>query len=364
MRLSPELLKVYSNESRTAAQAQRAAQEIAFAPVVFQVSRIMVKSGLLEFIRNSENGADIEEIKGNFNFSDYAIKCLLEASLSIGTVKIEGERFKLTKTGWFLLEDESIRSNMDFNHDVNYLGMFHLEESLINGKPEGLKVFGEWPTIYEGLSSLPPQVQKSWFGFDHLYSDKAFKNALETIFSRPSQVKKILDVGGNTGRWALECVKFNREVEVTVMDLPQQIEMMRDNVAGKDGAERIHGYACNLLDKDARFPSEHFDIIWMSQFLDCFSPKQISDICSRAALSMDDACRLYIMEPFWDRQKYETSAYCLTLTSPYFTAMANGNSKMYHSEEFKGFIENSGLIVEKIVDGLGLGHSIMICRKK
>ena len=60
-------------------------------------------------------------------------------------------RYRLAKAGWFLLNDKMVRVNMDFNHDVNYLGMFHLEEALTNGRPEGLKVFGEWSTIYEGL---------------------------------------------------------------------------------------------------------------------------------------------------------------------------------------------------------------------
>ena len=43
---------------------------------------------------------------------------------------------------------------MDFIHDVNYKGLFHLEESIETGKPEGLKEFGEWQTIYEGLITI------------------------------------------------------------------------------------------------------------------------------------------------------------------------------------------------------------------
>jgi hypothetical protein len=70
------------------------------------------------------------------------------------------------------------------------------------------------------------------------------------------------------------------------------------------------------------------------------------------------------METFWDRQRYETAAYCLPLTSSYCTALANGNSKMYHSSDMERCVNNAGLEVEEIVDGLGLGHSIMIRKKK
>ena len=328
MKLTPSLEKIYSHEQQSALEAQRRAQEIAFAPVVFQVSRLMLKFGILEYLSEHREGATQTEIARHANLSEYAAQVLLEASLSIGTVLVEGDNYTLSKAGWFLLNDDMARANLNFNHDVNYLGLFRLEESLINGKPEGLKVFGPWPTIYEGLSSLPEQVQKSWFGFDHFYSDGAFEAALKIVFDGDRKVGRLLDVGGNTGRWAMRCVAYDKEVRVTVMDLPQQLEMMRKQTAGKPGAERIDGYGCTLLDEHAAFPAAHFDVIWMSQFLDCFSEQEVTGICRRAANVMDNDTRLYIMETFWDRQRFETAAYCLTLTSLYFTAMANGNSKM------------------------------------
>ena len=54
----------------------------------------------------------------------------------------------------------------------------------------------------------------------------------------------------------------------------------------------------------------------------------------------------------------------LTLTSIYFTALANGNSKMYHSDDMARLVAEAGLEVEELHDNLGLGHSIMVCRKK
>lgn len=364
MKLTKPLSDRYCKEHRSALEAQRLAQEIAFAPMVFQVSRLMVKFGILEYLSNNRKGVTQAEIVGHTGLSNYAVQCLMEASLSIGTVLIDDDRYTLAKAGWFLLNDPTVKANMNFNHDVNYLGLFHLEEVLKEGKPAGLKVFGEWPTIYEGLSSLPEQVQKSWFGFDHLYSDESFAAALKIVFDGERKVRRLLDVGGNTGRWAIQCVGYDDDVEVTIMDLPQQLEMMRRQTAGKRGAERIHGYGCNLLDESVKFPAPPFDVIWMSQFLDCFSEKEVTSICRRAAESMDENSRLYIMETFWDRQKYETAAYCLTLTSIYFTALANGNSKMYHSADMERCVNEAGLEVEQIIDGLGLGHSIMICRKR
>lgn len=349
----------YTQERFSAVEAQRLAQEIAFGPVVFQVSRLMLKFGIFGLLSDNREGMTLEQISQSTRLTRYAAQVLLEASLTIGTVLIKEDKYLLAKTGWFLLNDEMAKVNMDFNQDVNYKGLFHLEEALVNGRPEGLKELGEWPTIYEGLSSLPEQVQKSWFGFDHFYSDHSFGQALEIVFK--DAPRTLLDVGGNTGRWATRCVQYNKEVEVTIMDLPQQLEMMKQRTADIPGHERIHGHGVNLLDKQVPFP-KGFDAIWMSQFLDCFSEEEVTSILSRAAQSMETGNRLYIMETFWNRQKFETAAYCLTQISIYFTAMANGNSKMYHSDDMIRCIHASGLEVEEIYDNLGLGHSIVKCK--
>lgn len=366
MNLFPSLEKKYTEDNLSAREAQRLAEFIAWGPVVFQASRLMVKFGILDALRDNDGGLTEDEVVEKIGLSKYAVKCLLEASLCIGTVIVDTktDKYTISKTGWFLLNDQATKVNMDFNHDVNYEGWFNLEESLKEGKPAGLKHFGDWPTIYEGLSSLPEHVQKSWFGFDHFYSDSSFPEALEIVFKKHT-TRSLYDVGGNTGKWALQCVGYDKDVEVTILDLPQQIGMMKANVAGKEGADRICGYGINLLDDSKLFPQREggLDAIWMSQFLDCFSEEQIVSILTRAKAAMTSDTRLYIMETLWDRQRFEPAAFCLTMTSLYFTALANGNSKMYHSEDMIRLIDTAGLHVEDIYDGLGQGHSIIVCRK-
>ena len=361
MKLENPQKEIYAKERFTALEAQRLAQEIAFGPIVFQVSRLMIKFGIFELLDDHKTGLSLDDIIQKTGLSRYGVQVLLESSLTIGTILLKDEKFYLAKAGWFLIHDEMAKVNMAFNHDVNYLGTFNLEESILKGKPEGLKVFGQWPTIYEGLSQLPPQVQKSWFGFDHFYSDCSFDQALQIVFK--NHPKTLLDVGGNTGRFAMKCVEYNKEVNVTIMDLPQQLQMMRQQTSGKQGAERIHAHGVNLLDESIPFPSG-FDVIWMSQFLDCFSEKEVGSILQRAAKSMQTNSRVYIMETFWDRQRFETASYCLAQISLYFTAIANGNSKMYYSADMEKCVNNAGLSLERIHDGLGLGHSIMVCKLK
>ena len=172
----------YGSDKKRAVQAKFDAQKIAFGPIMFQAALALRNLGILE----SGEGIRIRNYHGRcgekLKLPLYGVKVLLEAGLSLEVVRVENDRFHLTKTGWFLLCDELTRVNMDFTNDVNYLGMFSLTESIKTGKPTGLKVFGDWPTVYEGLSQLPAQVQKSWFGFDHFYSDYAFPEIMPVVF--------------------------------------------------------------------------------------------------------------------------------------------------------------------------------------
>jgi len=79
---------------------------------------------------------------------------------------------------------------------------------------------------------------------------------------------------------------------------------------------------------------------------------------------MDEHSSLYILELFWDRQKYEASSYSLNATSLYFTCLANGNSRMYHSTDMYRMIEAAGLSVEESTDHIGISHTLVRCRKK
>lgn len=348
------------NDSASAIEAQYNAQRIAFAPIVFQVARSMRDLGILKALYEHKEGLSIEALAKMINLSEYGITTLIETSLSTDIVKQKGEFYFITKTGYFLLHDPMTIANMNYNHHVNYQGLFSLDEAIKSGKPAGLKVFGEWETIYPALSILPENAKQSWFTFDHFYSDSAFPEAVEKLLSL--KPRKILDVGGNTGKFSMLMAKSDKTLYVTIMDLPEQLALARENIEKEGLEEQISLLSANVLAPTHVFP-KGFDIIWMSQFLDCFSKEEIVSILSRAKEAMNEQTLLCIMEPFWDRQRFETSAFCIINTSPYFTAMANGCSKMYHSNDFIKLIEMAGMKVDEIIDHLGVCQSILKIKK-
>lgn len=330
------------------------AQKLAFGPIVFQCVRIALKWGLLETIDRANNGCSIEELAVIHGRSQYAISVLLETCLSAGVVSSTDDRYRLDKIGNYVLRDEMTRVNFNFTQEVCYLGMFELETALIEGRPAGLKYLGDWETIYPGLSQLPEAAKTAWFEFDHHYSDSAFALVLPIVFA--GKPAKLMDIGANTGKWARRCLDFDPDVHLTLLDLPQQLAVARVNLA-KD-IDRVTPHEIDILDPTLPFPAGQ-DVIWMSQFLSCFSAESIVSILQRAKAALNaDGC-VYVLDTFWDRQQYDIAAYCIINTSPYFTALANGVSKMYQSQEYIQAAASVGLRLVDIRDGLGLSHSLL-----
>jgi hypothetical protein len=335
------------------------AQRIAFAPMLFHAVAAMRDLGILASLDAAgSTGATAAQVAERCHLSLYGTEVLLEMGVSGRLLLNRDNTFFLGRAGRFLLHDAMTRVNFDFIRDVCYAGMARLGESVATGKPAGLREFGNWPTIYPGLSALPEPAKTSWFAFDHFYSDAAFSAALPVVFQlHPG---RIYDVGGNTGKWALRCVAHDANVRVTVLDLPEQVALLEKHVAGKPGASRIEAEAVDILG-ETPLPAEA-DVWWMSQFLDCFSAEQIVRILKRIRATMKPGARVCILEPFCERQSFEAGTFSLNAGSLYFTCMANGTSRFYRADVFAGLVAQAGLVIEREVDKLGTGeHTLLVC---
>lgn len=340
------------------------AQKIAYAPLVFQAVRVMRDLGIFEQLdQNSDTGISARNIAEKLNISLYGIETLLESGLSSGVVEKpdDGELYVLSKVGYFLLHDEMTRINMDYNHYICYLGMYYLEEAIKTGKPAGLRVFGEnWNTLYEALPHLPDKIKNSWYAFDHYYSDSAYPAALPIIFENHPQT--ILDIGTNIGKFSILAAQYDPHIKITMVDLPDQLDNAIAKVNEARLGERIQPLALDLLDENSMLP-ENIDIYWLSQFLSCFGKDEIISILKRITNVMNENSSVYVLETCWDLQQHEPAAFALINTSLYFTSMASGNSKMYHSKDLIECFNAAGLRVTNTFYNLGICSTLFECKK-
>ena len=343
-------------------EAKSFAQHIAFAPLTFQAVRCMIEFGLLQIVDDaSPAGVTLDEIQAKSSQSRYTITTLLEVGLCVGIFECCDGRYTSTKVCQCFLYDPMTRVNVDFVHDVCYQGMHSLKESFENGRPEGLKVFGGWPTVYEGLSRLPARARESWFAFDHFYSDNAFADVIKIILGR--NPKRVFDVGCNTGKFELAFFGAGFRGEMFLLDLPQQLCLAEENMKASGYEKHCAFWPLDVLSEHARFPAAP-DAILMSQFLDCFSEDHIVSILKKAAAVMTEDSVLYVLEPFWDNQRFEASRLAIVHTSLYFTAIANGSSKMYSTDALETCANRAGLVIVSRHENIGNhDYTLLECKR-
>lgn len=347
----------HAQDNLTAMQAKELAQYLAFAPIAFKAARSLLRFGILaELDRAGKQGCTPEHLAAHAGLDEYGVQVLLDMGMSSRLLTFDGSLYRLAKTGYFLLHDEMTKVNMAFTDDVCYRAMEHLDEAISEGRPAGLRELGDWPTIYPGLSELPEPARTSWFEFDHYYSDHAYPEVLRKIFAENTPTH-IVDVGANTGRWARQCLQHNDSVQMTLVDLPQQLRLAEASLREQQLDTRVSLHPANLLDADVQLP-QCGDLWWMSQFLDCFSPAQILHILRAAHTAMPDHASLCVLELCWDRQKFAAASYSLNATSLYFTCLANGNSRFYHSRELLELFRAAGFVLLAEEDDIGLGHTL------
>jgi ubiquinone/menaquinone biosynthesis C-methylase UbiE len=351
----------FEPKEESALEAITTAQRIAFGPILFQAAIELRNRGILQFLAQKKEGANISEICEGCDCKEYVALVLLEAGLGGEICFYKAGKYFISKVGIFLNNDKMTRVNMDFTKDVCYNALSFLEESLDNGKPEGLHVLGPWQTIYQGLSILPEPAKTSWFEFDHFYSDQSFDNILPIVFA--DKPKRIFDIGGNTGKFSLKCCEHDETVEMTICDLPVQLANAEGFLSDSPFRDRIHLHAVNVLESEVQFPGKA-DAIMMSQFIDCFAPEEIVHILNEAKKALSPGGSIYIVETLWDRQKWAVSAFCLQQTSLYFSTIANGNSKMYSLEQVKACITSAGLEITEVKDHLGISSTLLKCSQK
>lgn len=349
----------YNKDPLNALDSISLAQRIAFGPMIFQTAICLRDFEILAYLdMYKKEGRDLQEISKHSGLSEYSTSVLLDMGLSSYIVYQVDDLFYLTKVGHFLLHDEMTRINMDFTQHICYEGLFKLKESLLKNQAEGLKYLGPWETIYPHLKDLTDIQKKSWFEYDHFYSDGAFNRALEIVLQlKPTH---LYDIGGNTGKFALSCTKKDPDLRVTIVDLPEQVTLAQPNIQQYVGAERIDFYPANIL-TTKELPTGG-DLYWMSQFLDCFSKDQIIHILSLIKKTKKADAKICILDLFWNRQMFEAATFSLNASSLYFTAIANGYSRFYHSDEFKSYIQAAGLSVVQEVDNVGHYHTLLVCQ--
>ncbi len=338
------------------------AQMLAFAPFAFFAATTMRDTGLLSSLENAgAEGLTRAELARDTGLSEYAVAVLVDFGQDLEILSEQEEACTLAPLGHILLHDPMTRVNMDFTRDFASHGLPALETAIREGRPAGLAALGDWSTLYEGLHELEEPAAGSWFRFDHYYSEHAFRDLVERL-ARDAP-RHVMDVGANTGRLALRYLDRDPEACMTLLDLPGPLQMAREALEAAGQADRAHLHPTDLRDNSRELPGGA-DAIVMSQLLACFPPEEIVALLRRTARAMDPETRLYIVELCPDRQIHEAARFSLNAVSLYFTCMVNGTSRFYPRDTLGRLIDEAGLMIDHEEEPIGVGHTLLRCRRR
>ena len=337
--------------------ARSAAHALAMAPFLFQAARAARDLGVLARLRSAgPAGATAAAVTAATTLPATSVVTLLEALLAGALVAETADgAYVLTTTGLVWLDDPQVGIDAEFVHHVCWPGLADLGDSLRQAQPTGLRRFGPWATIYEGLPHLPAAVRAPWFAYDHGHSDAAFPAALAHLAA--AAPAHLLDVGANTGRFARAALRALPATRVTLLDHPGQLAEAQTALDAAGLTPRATLIGQNLLDHTNPFPVGQ-DAVWMSQFLDCFGPDDVTALLRRARACLAPGGAVWVLEVCPDRQHEAAAAASLRLASLYFTAVANGVSRFYRARDLLALAATAGLRPVQEWDGLGTAHTL------
>ena len=97
--------------------------------MLFQATFSLIEHGVLKALDEAPKGLTLEQLKQQTDLSEYALGVLLDmgASGEIVTVSDDGV-YALSKIGYFLINDEMTKINMDFIKYICYEGADKLDD--------------------------------------------------------------------------------------------------------------------------------------------------------------------------------------------------------------------------------------------
>ena len=264
------------------------AEEIREIAYGFQRSRILLTAyqlGLFEAIGEEKMSA--EKVASRIGADVRATDRLLRALCAIGLVELDGERFLLSENTRRLL----LPSSPEYMH-----GLGHAANQYAN-----------WGTLTRAVKAGTSVLELTWDGdsrresFIAAMHDRGVDQARRIAPMLDLQDgDRILDVGGGSGVFSMEFCRSAKDIQATVLDLPDITPLTRRYVAEEGMSECI-----DIQDGDYLTVSfgTGYDIVFFSAILHINSPRENSAIISKAAKALDRGGRIVVSDFIMDENR-------------------------------------------------------------
>lgn len=265
---------------------------------VYYLPAVSVADELRLFDELAAAPADAEELAARTGCSERGLSILLPLLVALGFLAQRAGHFHVTDTArQFLLHDSPFywggllaRVGGNLPHHKSLLALIRDGEGgVLAGRGER-RPMEAWES-----GQLQPEQARSIAAFMHSHSLPAALGASRNADF--SGIRRLLDVGGGSGCFAIALAQQHPDLHCTVMDLPAMCEVAREYIAAAGAEARVGTAAVDMFRQD--WPSGH-DAVFFSNVFHDWSFDTCAELAAKAYGILPEGGRICLHEMLLD----------------------------------------------------------------
>ena len=282
-------------------------------------------------------GADIARKLG---CDERGLTTLLHALVAMELLDQDQEQFANTEASRLFLVKSSIRyiGHLIMHHAELMDSWRRLDDSVRSGKPVRSRSSG----------SSGPRLEHFLLGM-HVQAMGIAPWAVESIDLGGR--KRLLDLGGGPGTWAIHFALHHNELTATVFDLPVSRPFAESTIGQFGVSGRVDFMGGDFTSGD--LPRD-YDVAWLSHILHGEGPETCNEIVRRAAQAVGSGGLVLIHEFILDEDRARPTFPALFSLN---MLVGTPNGRSYTQQELEEMLSNAGAKDTKLLDFYGPAES-------
>lgn len=250
----------------------------------FRTAQVVLTANRLGIFALLDQGSlEASEIAEGLNVGVRGIEILCDALVSLDVLRKESGRYGNSKIAseYLLPSSPSSKAALLLHSARLYERWGKLYETIKRGEP-----------VLEGNES--PDLARNEADFARAMADSARVSARELASELDLQdARRLLDVGGGPGVFAIELAKANPGLAIVVMDSEKTLQVAARNVKAAGLSDRIGFRIGNAFHDD---PGQDFDFVLLSNVIHSYSADQNRELIRRCGQALRAGGRICVKD--------------------------------------------------------------------
>jgi ubiquinone/menaquinone biosynthesis C-methylase UbiE len=277
------------------------------------------------FAALADSSATLDDLAKRTGVPRRTLRIVADAMVSLGFLERQGAQYRNAQVSSTFLSGRNpmdLRPALRYWNRLNYQRWAKLEEAVRTGKA----VFGDF-----AFTADEQQLYSE--GVEAITAGTVRALAATYDFTRH---RKLLDLGGGTGSFALAVLRQHHHMEATLFDMPAVAALARQRLAGNPLATRLR-----IVEGDfftGPLPDDP-DAILIANVLHNFLPERNRALLRRVAASAPDAARLLLVD-FWTDPTHTEPLTAALMAGAFL--LVTGEGDVYSAEEVRDWLQATG----------------------